>query len=95
MSAEARANGWRGFDGLGQRTEGGYSYFCDGMPTQMGCGNCLVVTRRLARVGKKSSGWLVCYGQDFDGTKDTDVVLTFCPRCTAVVEAKDKENGHG
>lgn len=89
MSAEARANGWRGFDGIGQPTEGGYLYRCDGMPTQVGCGGELVITRRLARVGKKSSGWLVCYGKDDDGTDDKDVVLTFCPKCAAIVEAKD------
>lgn len=85
MSAEARANGWRGFDGIGQRTEGGHLYLCDGMPSQFGCGAELVVTRQLARVGKKSSGWLVCYGLDDDNTDDKDVVLTFCPRCAAVV----------
>lgn len=88
MTAEARANGWRGFDGIGQRTEGGYLYRCDGMPSQFGCGGEVVVPRRFARVGKKSTGWLVCYGTDFDGTEDKDVVLTFCPRCTAVVEAQ-------
>lgn len=92
MSAEARANGWRGFDGLARRTEGGYSYGCDGMPTPMGCGRLLLITRPLARVGKKkASGWLVCYGTDFDGTEDRDVVLTFCPECAAVVEAQAKQ----
>lgn len=87
MSAEARANGWRGFDGIGQKVEGGHLYVCDGMPTPRGCGADLLITRRLARIGKKSSGWLVCYGLNDDGSSDKDVVLTFCPRCTVVVES--------
>lgn len=101
MSALARANGWRGFDGIGEKVErgefghgpqrGGWLYRCDGMPTLMGCGAEVVVTRRLVRVGKKSTGWLVCYGLDEgpgdDGKgHDLDVVLTFCPRCAAYVE---------
>jgi len=88
-AATARANGWRGFDGIGERVDGGYLYGCDGMPTQMGCGAQVIVPRRLARVGKKSTGWLVCYGQDFDGTDIKDVVLTFCPRCALVVHAQE------
>lgn len=89
MTELARANGWRGFDGIGKRTEGGWLYSCDGMPTPMGCGATVVMTRRFARVGKKQrSGWLVCYGIDIDDTEgDKDVVLTFCPKCAAVVEA--------
>ena len=95
MSALARANGWRGFDGIGERvdkgefghgpTRGGWRYCCDGMPTMRGCGQEVTVSRRFSRVGKKSTGWLVCYGQDFDGTLDTDVVLTFCPSCAATL----------
>lgn len=86
MSALARANGWKGFGGIGERVEKGWLYRCDGMPTMQGCWRELVVTRRFARIGKKAgSGWLVCYGRDFDGTEDTDVVLTFCPSCAAVV----------
>lgn len=46
MSAEARENGWRGFDGIGQREKGGYLYRCDGMPTQVGCGSEIVVRER-------------------------------------------------
>lgn len=91
MSELARQNGWRGFEGIGQKEKGGYLYYCDGMPSLRGCGQEVVVSRRFARVGKKSTGWLVCYGIDFDGTEDLDVVLTFCPGCTAVVEAKAKE----
>lgn len=72
MSAEARANGWTGFDDIGERVErggfghepktSGWLYRCDGMPRLMGCGAEVVVTRRWTRVGVKKSGWLVCYG---------------------------------
>lgn len=109
MSAEARANGWRGFEGIGERVErvpgireskGGWEYKCDGMPTLMGCGQSIVVSRRFARVGLKSTGWLVCYGlepktpdtkfDDPDGfEEDKDVVLTFCPECTKVVQSQE------
>jgi len=82
MSELARANGWRGFDGLGERVKGGYEYRCDGMPSPMGCGQDITVPRAWVRVGIKKSGWLVCYGENEDGTPDLDVVLTFCPRCT-------------
>lgn len=110
MSATARRNGWNGFEGIGERVDkgefgnpparGGWLYRCDGMPRLMGCGAELITTRRLARVGLKSSGWLVCYGQEpkpefggrarFDSPEqwedDHDVVLTFCPSCTKVVQ---------
>lgn len=89
MSEEARKNGWRGFEGIGKRVEGGYQYDCDGMQTLMGCGGQIRVTRPWVRVGKKKSGWLVCYGIDFDGTEDKDIVLTFCPECAVVVLAKE------
>lgn len=96
MSALARENGWRGFDGIGEKVDGGWLYRCDGMPTAMGCGDQTITTRRLARVGTKSSGWLVEYGLDDpdepgdDGKgHDTDVVLTFCPKCAAVVRQQD------
>lgn len=87
MSELARANGWRGFDGIGAKVPGGYQYDCDGMPTMMGCGESIVITRKLARTGLKKSGWLVCYGTDDDGSDDLDVVLTFGPSCAAVVAA--------
>lgn len=93
MSELARANGWRGFDGIGERTDGGYLYRCDGMPTCMGCGEEIIVTRRWCRVGEKKSGWLVCYGLNEDGTPDTDVVLTFGPMCAAVVRAQQRGEG--
>ena len=107
--AGARANGWRGFDGIGERVErgefghppkrGGWLYRCDGMPRLMGCGSDVIVPRRWTRVGKKSSGWLVCYGMEpntpdapFDDAsqwhEDHDVVLTFCPSCAEVVESQ-------
>ena len=96
MSATARQNGWRGFDGIGEKVEGGWLYRCDGMPTMRGCGDEVVVSRRYARVGQKSTGWLVTYGQCFpDETgddkhgHDRDVVLTFCPSCAAVVKEQD------
>lgn len=96
MSAEARANGWRGFDGIGERVSGGYEYRCDGMPSLMGCGADVTVPRRWERVGTKKSGWLVCYGLNDDATPDLDVVLTFCPRCANVVAAqKPAEQVHG
>jgi hypothetical protein len=63
VSALARKNGWTGFENIGRRVDGGYLYVCDGMPTLMGCGGELIVTRPLARVGKKKgSGWMVCFG---------------------------------
>lgn len=100
MSDQARANGWKGFDGLAERVEGGWLYRCDGMPRITGCGSEVVVTRRWARIGKKKSGWLVTYGLEpkpefgdrarFDAPEqweeDHDVVLTFCPSCTIIVE---------
>lgn len=85
MSELARANGWYGFDSIGEKVPGGVEYYCDGMPTMFGCGESLTITRKLARVGEKKSGWLVMYGTDEDGTDDVDVVLTFCPECTKVV----------
>lgn len=102
MSETARANGWRGFDGIGEKVEHvpfvrnsktGWRYSCDGMPTLRGCGEEIVVTRRLVRVGEKKSGWLVCYGTtdgpgDDGKGHDLDVVLTFCPSCAAVVKRK-------
>lgn len=72
MSAEARANGWDGFNNIGEKVErggfghppatGGYLYRCDGMPRLSGCGAEIIVPRKWARVGEKKSGWLVCYG---------------------------------
>lgn len=85
MSQIARANGWRGFEGLGERVAGGYEYRCDGMPTLMGCGESVTVARAWATAGTKKSGWCVCYGENEDGSFDTDVVLTFCPACAQVV----------
>src|SRR5690606_22553684 len=57
MSDLARANGWRGFDNIAERVDGGWRYRCDGMPTLRGCGAEVTVTRRLTRVGLKSTGW--------------------------------------
>lgn len=94
----ARANGWAGFDNLGLRVPGGWQFDCAGMPTLMGCGGQVTVPRRWTRVGVKKSGWLVCYGLEpkpgsegrfdvpDDWEEDHDVVLTFCPRCAAVVQ---------
>lgn len=107
MGSLAIANGWNGFEGIGEKVErggfghppkiSGWLYRCDGMPTLMGCGADIVVTRRWSRVGKKKSGWLVCYGlepkhhearlDDREAwVEDHDVVLTFCPDCAKVVE---------
>lgn len=97
MSAEARSNGWRGFDGIGEKVDGGWLYRCDGMPSMSGCGEQITVPRRFARVGTKSTGWLVTYGQCFPEEagddkhgNDLDVVLTFCPSCAAVVKEQDE-----
>lgn len=117
MSALARANGWRGFDGVGDRVvrdpqwDGpdvvtGWRYRCDGLPTLFGCGNEVVVRRRWTTVGPKKDGWLVCYGLEpktldtrFDDPNgwmdDEDVVLTFCPRCAAVVKKQSAERSGG
>lgn len=101
MTAIARANGWKGFEDLGERVEGGWLYRCDGLPTYMGCSAEVVVPRRWSRVGLKTkSGWLVTYGycdpndpddpaDDKDGN-DLDVVLTYCPRCAKIVLEQDK-----
>lgn len=88
MTAPAREYGWRGFDDLGAKVRGGHEYTCDGMPTPGGCGESMVTTRKLTRVGVKKSGWLVCYGLDEDGAPDLDVVLTFCPECAKIVESQ-------
>lgn len=88
MSELARKNGWHGFDSIGKKVPGGVEYYCDGMPALFGCGESMTITRKLARVGAKKSGWLVMYGRDEDGTDDIDVVLTFCPDCAAVVRAQ-------
>lgn len=102
MSAEARRNGWRGFDGIGEKVDGGWLYRCDGMPTMRGCGDEAIVPRRFKRVGEKSTGWLVTYGRDDpdepgdDGKgNDLDVVLTFCPDCAAVVKEQDVRRAEG
>jgi hypothetical protein len=105
MSGQARANGWRGFDGIGEKVDrvigvkdskSGWLYRCDGMPRLSGCGAEAVVSRRFARPGTKSTGWLVTYGKSFPDEKgddehgnDLDVVLTFCPECAATVRAQD------
>lgn len=98
MSGLARANGWRGFESAGEKVPGGWLYRCDGMPTMMGCAEEVVVTRRWSRVGTKSTGWLVCYGKDDPGQpgddgkgNDTDVVLTFGPRCAEVVREQERQ----
>lgn len=110
MSSLARQNGWRGFDGIGEKVEragfghepkiSGWLYKCDGMPTLMGCGSQVIVTRRWTRVGTKKSGWLVCYGLEpntpdapvDDPTQwheDEDVVLAFCDSCAEIVKQQD------
>ena len=101
MNTIAADNGWRGFNSAGTKVPGGWQYDCDGMPTLMGCGAQITVTRQYVRTGRKSSGWLVTFGLEPD-TEDTpidsptgwhedkDVVLTFCPRCADIVEAQDR-----
>lgn len=107
MSAEARANGWCGFD-VAERVHGGYQYDCDGLPTPMGCGGQIVVPRKWTRPGvKKKSGWLVTFGLEpkrgslgrvdvpEDWESDEDVVLTYCPRCREVVEQQEAARSVG
>lgn len=88
----AYENGWRGFESAGSvaRVPGGYEYYCDGMPSMMGCGETVVVTRKWAKVGLKKSGWLVCYGVDDEGRDEPDVVLAFGPSCAQVVRSQDR-----
>jgi hypothetical protein len=95
MSLIARENGWRGFDGIGDKTAGGYEYGCDGMPTLMGCGESVIVTRRWTRVGVKKTRWFVCYGLGEDGEPALDVVLAFCPRCAGIVATQTPGIGPG
>jgi hypothetical protein len=104
MSELARKNGWRGFENAGavEHIPGeGYEYVCDGMPTMMGCGSRIIVRRKWTTVGKKKDGWTVMFGLDsIDGSKpmddpsnqveDEDVVLVFCPRCTATMKEARK-----
>ena len=104
MSEQARRNGWKGFD-VAERVHGGYRYICDGMPSMMGCGVDVIVPRKWTRTGEKKSGWLVVYGLEpkpgtpgrFDNPEeweeDHDVVLTFCPRCAAIVRDQDAARG--
>lgn len=97
MTALARSNGWRGFDNAGEKVPGGTRYLCDGLPRLMGCGQEITLKRRWSVVGIKKSGWLVMYGSCFPDEKadddeghDLDVVLTFCPSCTAVVREQER-----
>jgi len=104
VSLEARTNGWRGFEGIGEKVEGGWLYRCDGMPSERGCGSEVVISVRYRRVGWKSTGWLVTYGREprpeFERNArldtpehwrdDRDVVLTFCPSCAAVVKEQEQ-----
>jgi hypothetical protein len=63
---------------------------CDGMPTQMGCGNQIETSVPFKRPGKKSSGWLITWGSD--GTKDDKSYLcAFCPECAPTVEKQMKD----
>jgi hypothetical protein len=107
MSEIARANGWRGFDSIGEKVERvmgvrdsktGWLYRCDGMPGFFGCGEEMVISRRLVRVGEKKSGWLVCYGTtdgpgDDGKGNDLDVVLTFCRSCAAAIKEREGATG--
>jgi len=99
MTTLARRNGWTGFDGLAEKVGGGWEYRCDGVPSLMGCGAAVTVTRRWSRVGVKKFGWLACYGSCFPDEKadddqghDLDVVLTFCPSCAEVVRQQESQS---
>jgi len=67
------------------KVPGGWLYRCDGMPTMRGCGEETIVSRKYLRTGLKSTGWLVCNGQNDDGSDDLEVALVFCPSCTLIV----------
>jgi hypothetical protein len=84
-----------GFEGIGERVttddgykRGGWRYQCDGMPSLAGCHSEIVVPRRYVRFGIKPSGWWVTWGEDEDWKPDKDLVLTFCPRCTAIIRGE-------
>lgn len=68
-----------------RKVDGGWLYVCDGLPTLMGCGDEIIVTRQYKRTGIKSSGWLVCNGIDEHGKDEPEIGLTFCPSCALVV----------
>lgn len=67
---------------------------CDGMPSMFGCGSEIVTPTpyRGHPSGKpKRSGWLVCYGEDDDGSDDHRIVLAFCPRCAEVMRRRKSD----
>lgn len=78
MSATARRNGWRGFEGIGQKLDLGTEYTCEGAGFGADCEGSTFRTKPWTTVGKKHGGWVVLYGVDDDGTDDTDVVLVLC-----------------
>lgn len=63
---------------------------CDGMPYPAGCPNEIYTTRPYVKVGKKSTGWLVTYYQNDDGSDDKSGICVFCPSCAAIVEEHDR-----
>ena len=67
-------------------TESG-TYFCDGMPTQMGCPEEIRPTRPWRGEGRKKSRWLVNHAtEDMKGTPSMPLfLLHFCPSCAEIV----------
>ena len=66
-----------------ERWNGRWTTRCDGMPTMLGCGEEIETSVPYSRPSEKlkPSGWLICYGKDWDGTSDRKIVLAFCPSC--------------
>lgn len=62
---------------------------CDGWSTPVGCPNEIETTVPLTRVGTKSTGWYLCYGQDENGKDDKEFLLAFCPTCAQEVHRQE------
>ena len=74
-----------------------HRYICDGMPTLMGCGEEIEITRPYISGGWKikSTGWLVIWPEEDDTDRDPNTLLHFCPSCALVVVAQRKKEKRG
>lgn len=93
MSALARRNGWRGFDGIGEKFDRGTEYRCEGAGFGADCEGTTFRTKPWTTVGKKRGGWVVLYGANDDSTDDHDVVLVLCPIHARPAAQPDAEGG--